>query len=673
MSQRHHQIIQYDNDKDLDNNGIIGTYGAGEDWITKRKVETTTTKNVERKIQRQVVLEDGRVIEEDVPEITVDTTEDIRTDEDDVTEGKNMVPAYYTSPLARSWVRGDKILSEKCQTNINTKALSENSITTASGTNLGDLSVKDIDKVVQQGRSVKSLVRAYDTEDDLTSAVALQSQILSQSANRRKTVDKENIREINHIHDGKVRTDRFVTREVIEDKDSDTPEGGSSDDESVARNGDVRHFSNRKEDRFIDYYKVPKGKSYKEGTKIGRGIHMTSSDRNDNTRFPSSNNLNAIGYQQESDNSTSYYGGGSLPRPPRRQQYPSPARRNLAPPPSVQKRRSLSANRPSSFRSRSISQSSREETPPQEPSPTKRSHIPDHLDKERFGRLKRSLSFTNRRKSNTDLSTASSHSNLASNNSNLFSKKSFLGSMKNLYNSFQKATHSIPSNHNPQYNTVNRVSAANKAWFDQGDGASPPTRPPRRYNSGTLSTTGSTHDGMNNRRRRTDSRPASSVISAYSAPTTTSSYRNQRERQRSKSPYSSSTLGRITKQFGSLGRRHAAPTEPPPPAPTQTPPPTAPKPSSGVILRHNKNNKSGGIERRKTFAAYDNNNRDRPIFEPERHRNSRFFGQNEDDEVDVRARPPPDMRRHLLNGVNESRRKSMSKGLESKPRVIRAV
>ena len=30
---------------------------AEEEWVTKKKVEITTTKNVEKKIQRQVVLE----------------------------------------------------------------------------------------------------------------------------------------------------------------------------------------------------------------------------------------------------------------------------------------------------------------------------------------------------------------------------------------------------------------------------------------------------------------------------------------------------------------------------------------------------------------------------------------------------------------------------------------
>ena len=70
---------------------------GGEDWITKKRVETKTVKNIEKRIQRQVVLEDGRVIEEDDPEITVDTVEDTENFSDDADDdikniGGSLVP-----------------------------------------------------------------------------------------------------------------------------------------------------------------------------------------------------------------------------------------------------------------------------------------------------------------------------------------------------------------------------------------------------------------------------------------------------------------------------------------------------------------------------------------------------------------------------------------------------
>lgn len=46
------------------------------------------SRNLEKKIKRQVVLEDGRVIVEDAPEVTVDTVEDRQSHEDEGEEDR---------------------------------------------------------------------------------------------------------------------------------------------------------------------------------------------------------------------------------------------------------------------------------------------------------------------------------------------------------------------------------------------------------------------------------------------------------------------------------------------------------------------------------------------------------------------------------------------------------
>ena len=48
---------------------------------------------------------------------------------------------------------------------------------------------------------------------------------------------------------------RYVTREVIEDDLGQTPEEGSSTDGDESYDGDGDQFHNRKEERFIDYYR----------------------------------------------------------------------------------------------------------------------------------------------------------------------------------------------------------------------------------------------------------------------------------------------------------------------------------------------------------------------------------------------------------------------------------
>ncbi len=46
------------------------------------QVQTVTRRELERRLRRQVVLADGRVIEEGDPEVTVDAVEDEQTHED---------------------------------------------------------------------------------------------------------------------------------------------------------------------------------------------------------------------------------------------------------------------------------------------------------------------------------------------------------------------------------------------------------------------------------------------------------------------------------------------------------------------------------------------------------------------------------------------------------------
>ena len=48
---------------------------------------------------------------------------------------------------------------------------------------------------------------------------------------------------------------RYVKREVIEDDLGQTPEEGSSTDGDESYDGDGDHYRNRKEERYIDYYR----------------------------------------------------------------------------------------------------------------------------------------------------------------------------------------------------------------------------------------------------------------------------------------------------------------------------------------------------------------------------------------------------------------------------------
>ena len=70
---------------------------------------------------------------------------------------------------------------------------------------------------------------------------------------------------------GQSRTDRIVNLEFIEDNQEETPSDGESEsEENESRDGDRNGYSQRKEEKTIDYYKVPKGEFTVACKKTGR-------------------------------------------------------------------------------------------------------------------------------------------------------------------------------------------------------------------------------------------------------------------------------------------------------------------------------------------------------------------------------------------------------------------
>ena len=101
-----------------------------EKWLTKKKVEIVTTKNVEKTIKRQLVLEDGRVLDEDVPIVTLDTTENkeiFETDHDETRDSLDYNKRHQTNI-------GDKVTTLRT-----TKDVKENVTKTEASQNMGSI------------------------------------------------------------------------------------------------------------------------------------------------------------------------------------------------------------------------------------------------------------------------------------------------------------------------------------------------------------------------------------------------------------------------------------------------------------------------------------------------------------------------------------------------------
>ena len=119
---------------------------AEEEWVTKKKVDIVTTKRVERKVQRQIVLEDGRVVEEEVPVVTVDTTEDtqtFQTDQDEERELGGGQEAERSRSLATKFdTTGNVLVGDKFTRVKKINDVTESLVKTEALQNLGDIRSK---------------------------------------------------------------------------------------------------------------------------------------------------------------------------------------------------------------------------------------------------------------------------------------------------------------------------------------------------------------------------------------------------------------------------------------------------------------------------------------------------------------------------------------------------
>ena len=350
------------------------------------------------------------------------------------------------------------------------------------------------------------------------------------------------------------------------------------------------------------------------------------------------------------------------------------------------------------------------------------------LDSERSGRLKRAMSFSthDRRPSNKKKSPGDDNSTLNS-SSPIENNRGLLGSMKSLYASLRRG--SVQSQKKEK---ENRVNAANRAWFD--DGTTPePKAPPRKTRSQVSSMSGGGGSGPRNNRAYSHSstnipsaiRHNSKIHSSNTTgrlktgANTSKSFEATGQRQwdihsskpsRAKSPDKTPTkssdvvdnspapqpaptkrqsrqkspLSFFTEKLGGGSKNHVNETN------NNTADSNTIAESAATLAQERQNR----VDRRRTVSSYEtnnaNSNRDAPRFEEDRQRRqrgqvrTRFFGQRDEedsesmdpeaDELGRMHRPPPDMRRLLLNNINMTRSKSIGNDLDQKqPSVIRAI
>jgi len=246
--------------------------------VTTKKVEIVTTKNVERKIQRQVVLEDGRVVEEEIPTVTVDTTEDKQTFETDQDEERNLEGEGTTSIANRFDTSGGVLVGDKFTSRKKINDVRENLVKTEAMQDLGDIRSKDVKKVLGEKDDIRKYLRSRKGSDQ---QVAVKPRTVYSSRNHKVVTDKEDVQERNWLNKGKMQNERIRTEEHIEYDSDDTPDDGSSSSSSKSSHHkyEPEIYKTRKDENFTEYFKAGKENKKQTMVKIGDGPHYVSESK----------------------------------------------------------------------------------------------------------------------------------------------------------------------------------------------------------------------------------------------------------------------------------------------------------------------------------------------------------------------------------------------------------
>ncbi len=190
--------------------------GTQEEWTTTKRKVNHKTKQVETRVQRQIVMEDGKVIADSGPQVTTKTTEDHKSDEsEDVKHrklGESEVPEEYRKNI------GNQVVFEKNTThNVMREAKEENY-------QYHDESLRELD-----GKDIHK--RAKENPNELLSKIdndipkIPRGKLVHYSSKGRKVNDVDNIQEVSRLDkEGQLKTETTQTQHHEEYEDDEVPE-----------------------------------------------------------------------------------------------------------------------------------------------------------------------------------------------------------------------------------------------------------------------------------------------------------------------------------------------------------------------------------------------------------------------------------------------------------------
>ncbi|XP_066595201.1 uncharacterized protein chas isoform X2 [Prorops nasuta] len=228
-----------------------------EEWETRKKKEITTTRQIETRVKRQVVLEDGEVVEDSGPFVTTNTTEDVEQQEHTTQERRTNgdQPQEVEWPSTRnagSLSDGTVVQKELNETVVRSREEIEERLETEDRQQLGDISDELYQRAVRNNRGDLRVALA-ESSKQITSQTG--PRVVQHTTRSNKVVDTEKTLEKKELKaDGLIVTETKKTVEHEEIKDDEVPDDGSGKDEAteVRKEGTQRFLKKRDED-VVDY------------------------------------------------------------------------------------------------------------------------------------------------------------------------------------------------------------------------------------------------------------------------------------------------------------------------------------------------------------------------------------------------------------------------------------
>ncbi|CAB0038128.1 unnamed protein product [Trichogramma brassicae] len=253
-----------------------------EEWETRKKKEITTTRQIETRVKRQVVLEDGEVVGDTGPIVTTNTTEDVEQQEHTTQERRTTGD----EPLKVDWPSnvktvGPVVQKELEETVVKSREEVEERVETEDRQHMGDISDEAYLRAVRNNRDGDIRLALAESRRQLaeTSGLSKGPRVLAHTTRSNKVIDTEKTLERSELKpEGQIVTERKTTVEHEEIKDDEAPEDLYDGEAAIEDCGDkelyrkeaTQRYLKRRDEDLVDYV------SASTGERLGREMRYVS-------------------------------------------------------------------------------------------------------------------------------------------------------------------------------------------------------------------------------------------------------------------------------------------------------------------------------------------------------------------------------------------------------------